>query len=120
MKKNDIVLIAILLLIAVAGLLLFNALKEDGDTVVVLIGGNETSRYSLSEDIETVITTENGVNTLVISGGKAYVSEADCPDGICSAHRPISKVGESIVCLPHELVIKIESKAPAQTLDIAI
>ena len=119
-KRNDIILIAVLLLLATAGLLLSRLFKTEGDTAVVIIDGVESARYPLDTDIEVVIETENGVNTLVISGGKAYVSVADCPDGICSSHRPVSMVGETIVCLPHSLVIKIESEKAAETLDIAI
>ncbi len=120
MKKNDIVLIAVLLLLAAAGLLLFNALKTGGDTVVVLIDGVESASYPLSVDTEVFIDTADGVNTLVISGGKAYVRDADCPDGICVSHRPVSMVGETIVCLPHSLVIKIEAKSGEGDIDIAI
>ena len=119
-KRNDIILIAVLLLLTAAGLLLFNALKVGGDTVVVLIDGKESASYLLSVDKEVVIETENGKNVLVIKDKIAFVKEADCPDGICVEHRPVSKVGETIVCLPHSLVIKIESKSAEQTLDIII
>lgn len=119
MKKNDFYLIAVLLLIAVAGFALFTALQKSGDTAVVLIDGTETARFSLAEDTVKIISTEAGVNTLVIEAGKAYVREADCPDGICVAHRPIFGVGETIVCLPHRVVVKIESRAE-QTLDMAV
>ncbi len=118
--KNDIILIAILLLLAAAGFLLFSALKTGGDTVVVLIDGVESASYPLGVDTEVVIKTEGGTNTLVISGGSAYVKTADCPDGICAAHRPVKNVGETIVCLPHSLVIKVESKAAENNIDIAI
>lgn len=118
--KNDIILIAVLLLFAAAGLLLFSALKTGGDTVVVLIDGVESASYPLAVDTEVVIKTENGTNVLVISGGRAYVKTADCPDGICAAHRPVHNVGETIVCLPHSLVIKVESKTSESSLDIAI
>jgi len=120
MKKNDIILIAVLLLISAAGFLLFNAFKTDGDIAVVLINGAESGRYPLSADTEVVIRTEKGENVLVIKDGKATVKYADCPDGICVSHRPVSKAGETIVCLPHSLVIKIESQAKEQTLDIII
>ena len=34
---------------------------------------------------------------------------ASCPDGICAAHKPISREGESIVCLPHRVVITVRT-----------
>ena len=118
--KNDIVLIIVLLLIAAAGLFLFNALKTVGDTVAVYIDGELSAVYSLSVDTEVVISTDSGANTLVIKEGRAYIINADCPDGICEAHRPVKNVGETIVCLPHALVIKIESQKLGNNLDIAV
>lgn len=117
--RNDIILAGVLLLIAAAGFLLFNLFKSEGDVAVVLIDGAESARYMLSEDMTVVIKTEHGENTLVIEEGRAFVKDADCPDGICAAHAPISNVGESIVCLPHKLVIKINSTAPENSIDAA-
>ena len=62
------------------------------------------------KDFKEDVITNYGKNILVIKNGSAYVSEADCPDKICTAHRAISKTGESIVCLPHKLVLTIESE----------
>jgi len=36
------------------------------------------------------------------------VTDADCPDRLCVKQRAISKQGETIVCLPHRLIVKIE------------
>ena len=53
---------------------------------------------------------DENYNLLFISGGEVSVFDADCPDGLCVKARNISKSGESIICLPHKLVIQIESK----------
>lgn len=107
--KNDIILALVLLLISVAGLLLYKGLQSEGDYAVVLIDGEESARFDLSDETEYVISANGGTNTLVIKDGKADVISADCPDGICKGHAPISKAGETIVCLPHGVVIKIEA-----------
>ena len=109
--KNDIILAVVLLLISVAGLLLYKGLQTEGDFAVVLIDGKEIARFALDSDTEYLIQTESGTNTLIIKEGKAFVSLADCPDGICKSHAPISKSGESIVCLPHGVVIKVDSSS---------
>lgn len=120
MKKNDFLLIAVLLLLAVAGFALFTATQTDGDVAVLTVDGKETARFPLTADTEYVIETENGFNVLVIANGEAFVSAADCPDGICAAHRPISSVGETVVCLPHKVVISIEAAMAEQTLDMVV
>ncbi len=110
--KNDIVLAVVIVLLATAGLLLFNLMKTDGDYVSVKIDGVEKYSYPLTENIDTVIYSgENNEfqNRLIISDGAVYVSEANCPDKICVGHRKISKVNESIVCLPHKVVVEVIS-----------
>ena len=114
--KNDLILIAgILSVIAVAALLLL--LRGEGTTVRVELNGEVLGNYSLAIDREVeILSRENGEekNLLVIRDGKAYVSSATCPDGICAGHRPISRVGESIVCLPHGVVITVVGEDTAQ------
>ena len=80
----------------------------------MLIDGKETASYPLSADFQTTIQIGEETNLLVIRDGKAMVQEASCPDGICVRHRPISKVGETIVCLPHQLVVKVVSSGENQ------
>lgn len=119
--RNDIILVTVILLIAVTGILFINLNKKTGTDVVVNIDGTEKYRYSLSEDITVDIKTgDNGehVNTLVIENSEAYVSYADCPDGICTQYRAVSYAGESIICLPHKVVIEIQAAENSNDLDI--
>lgn len=108
-KRNDIVLVALLLLsVTVASLILFLS-RTEGDTVTVTLDGQPFGEYSLHEDRIVEIRNGEGYNILVIEGGKAYVKKASCPDGICSSHRPIGNSGESIICLPNRVVIEVRS-----------
>lgn len=119
-SRNDIILVAVILSIAATGLLLVNLTRQDGAFASVKIDGRETERYSLSENITVeILTGENDgqSNTLVIENGKAYISEASCPDKICAGHKPVSYKGETIVCLPHKVIIEIVSDSPDNGLD---
>ena len=119
--KNDIILAVVILIIATAGLLLFNLTKVQGEYVSVKINGTEKYRYSLNENVNIEILTgenNNGVNRLIIENGEAYISEADCPDKICVGHRPVKNVNESIVCLPHKVVIEIVSAQDDNAPDV--
>ena len=116
--KNDVILICALLVIALiagAALLFF---KAAGDTVSVKIDGEIVAEYPLSEDLEVKIESEGGYNLLIIEDGKARVERASCPDGICSAHRPISREGESIICLPNKVVIEVHTSERGDEPDI--
>lgn len=107
---NDILLCAVILVVALIAFVVFKATMKDGNFAVVLINGEEKYRYSLSENGEHLIKNGEYENLLVIKDGKAYVTEANCRDKICVSHRAVSSTGESIVCLPHKLVISIEAK----------
>ena len=121
--RNDIILAVGIVLIAAAGLLLFVLTKEEGSTVAVKIDGVVTDTYPLSENREVSIKTgENDeyINILTIKDGKASISEADCPDKICVETRAVSFVGETIVCLPHKIVIEITNEKTDDQIDVAV
>ena len=108
--KNDLVFIALLLVLAlVAGLALL-VFKGEGDTVTVTVDGQVWGEYPLERDLTVEIAVGDNLNLLVIEDGKAYVKYASCPDGICSSHRPVWRDGESIICLPNKVVVLVTSK----------
>ncbi len=111
MKKHDAIFLCLILGIACAFFLYQRfAVKPDPACVVVVeCDGSVSERYPLSEDREVVLSSDLGSNTLTIRDGKASVTEADCPDRICMKQGMIDKNGQSIICLPHRLVIRIES-----------
>ena len=109
--RNDFLLLIIILVVAVIGFWLFKSGLKSGNTVLVTINGKEEYKFDISDDKEfTVKTGANGdnINILVIENGKVYIKEADCRDKICVNHRAISNSGETIVCLPHKLVVSVE------------
>ena len=108
--RNDLILIGgLLIAVALIGLA-FWLMRGEGDIVVVEVDGSTYGTYALNIDRTVEIRTGadgKELNLLVIKDGKAHVETATCPDGICAAHRPISREGESIVCLPHRVVITV-------------
>lgn len=121
--RNDIILVAVIVIIAATGLMLWWFSRAEGVSVAVKINGVQTAVYPLSEDREVVITTGDNQehrNVLVIKDGKAFISEADCPDSICVKTRAASYVGETIVCLPHKLVIEITAADADPDLDVTV
>lgn len=111
MKKDIILLVGILLIAFIIWLIPLFLNKDAPAVVRVLQEGLEIGTYSILEDQTISISyEEEGYNLLLISGGQVSVSDADCPDGLCIRQRAISRNGESIICLPHKLVIQIESK----------
>lgn len=112
-KKNDIVLIALILAVAVLfqfGIRIYQGTQTKEAVAVVKIGDTEYGRFLLSEThTERIELPDGSYNLLEIRDGSADVTEASCPDGICVNHRAISRRGESIVCLPNAVVVEIEN-----------
>ena len=115
--KNDLILIVCLLLSAAFVWGLIKLTQKKGVSVVVERNGSETARYPLETDLTVDIPSEDGgVNTLVISDGYAYIVSADCPDKLCVKQHAISRTGQTIICLPHRLVIRIEGGEGVDTV----
>ena len=111
-NRNDVLFIAVLLLIVTLAGAAFFFLRGEGDSVTVSVDGKHYGTYPLHTDLTLSIRTGAGdtqENLLVIRDGHAYVESATCPDGSCAAHKPISREGESIVCLPHRVVITVHT-----------
>ena len=107
--KNDVIFVLIVFaLVGIFALVLFLT-QTKGDSVVVLVDGKVFGEYSLSSDTTVEIKSEYGTNILEIKNGFADMLSADCPDGICVAHRPVSNGGESIICLPNKVVVEVHS-----------
>lgn len=114
-KKKDIILLLVILFIALAGFLIFRMTQKDGDRVVVTVDGAVYKEYPLNKDISVEIPgVKGGTNHLVIKDGYADVTEASCPDKICVKSRKINKTGESIICLPNKVVVKIVGKGDVE------
>lgn len=121
--RNDLILVGGLLVVLVLAGLAFWLFRGAGDTVVVEVDGKTYGTYALSTDRTVEIRTGEGgkeLNLLVIKDGKAYVETATCRDGICAAHSPIFRQGESIVCLPHKVVITVKSAGPGDETGLDI
>ncbi len=111
MKRNDFILIGIILAAAAAILLYRNATKEKGDMVVIKVGGEIYKELPLNQDATIEITGVNGgKNLLVIKDGYADIIEATCPDKLCVKQRHIRYNRESLVCLPNQVIVEIHSE----------
>lgn len=109
--KADVIAVGCVLLVAV---LFFCILyfKDSADAkVVIMQEGNTLGEYPIFEDRTISVSNDAGeFNLILISNSEVRVCDADCPDKLCIKQKSISKGGESIICLPHKLVVQIMSK----------
>lgn len=105
MKKNDWIMIAVVIIIASAFFGFHLVKNEKGSGIVeVQVKGEYYGKYSLEEEQRIEI---NETNQIEIADGTAKVIWANCPDQVCVNHKAISREGESIICLPNQVVISI-------------
>ncbi len=71
------------------------------------------------ERFETCPELPEGVsyNLLSVSESGVSMEAADCRDQICVRHIPITRGGESIICLPHRLAVEIVGGTDGETPD---
>ena len=137
-KKADILLIAVCLLVAALLGVFFVVHRGAGGTVRILYDGIELKKIDLNsaqtdseaeagsryylityrDDMVGVETFESrpelpeeigyiSYNLISVADGTVIMEAADCKDQICVHHKPVSSKGESIICLPHRLVVEI-------------
>lgn len=107
-KTADLILVGGLLVVAAVLFLVLGRWSAQGRTVEVQVDGKTIATLSLDIDTTYIIDgVDGGHNTLVIAGGRATVTDATCPDGVCVRHRAIDRAGQSIICLPNKVVVNV-------------
>lgn len=113
MKKFDYILISAFIIISAVLYTIYHVSSTPGLYVTVNTDGGVYTCLPLNEDSTIRIPhTGEDYNIICIKDGYVSVTGADCPDLICTKHAPISKTGETIICLPHKLSVTITDAKP--------
>lgn len=110
MKRNDVILIAILLIISVGWIVLLALGRKSGDNVLIYSDGVLYGRYSIHDYNDITIESDDGAyNRIIVDNNEVYMMDANCPDKVCINQGNISKGNDTICCAPNGIVIVIES-----------
>ena len=74
---------------------------------IVLARSGEVRHYSIAQDGTYEIMSDGYSLTVVIASESICVERSDCRDQICVHSRAISRPGQSIVCAPAGVAIRI-------------
>ena len=113
-KKMDIVIIAVLILLSFTPHLIFFKTSQKGSKnnyAIIQVDGKIHKKIGLSnvKKVEKVnLNLPKGKNTLLIKNNSIQMKSANCNDALCVKQGNISKVGQTIICLPHKLIIEIK------------
>lgn len=114
-RKGDFVAIGIVIAMILLVLIFFPKGSEKAETVLIYQDGVLIAEYPLQEDAEFTVQGDY-TNVVVISGGKAAVTESDCPGEDCVHTGWIYRSGRNIVCLPNRVEIRISGKSDADII----
>lgn len=120
-RKADIVLLIIIVVLGLASSAYVVLSQTSGDTVIIEKDGELYGKYSLAEDRTITIPkdyeSENSsdesnskYNIVTIKDGSVTMTSASCHSQVCVKHHAIKSTGESIICLPNKVLVKIEGK----------
>lgn len=121
MKRFDVYIIVAVIFISGALFTMFALMPSDHQEVIISLKGEEYARVTLDgQEHVYEIQTELGYNKVIVDKDGVHIEEADCPDHDCIEIGTLNKVGQSIICAPHYLVIEIVGSAEAELDGIAI
>lgn len=118
MKKGDVVIIVIMSLLVISGSA-YVYFKGAGDLNKILLITQDQEvihKIKMNNQYEKIIEVKNGddYNYVHIKNGEVWIESANCDNQVCVYVKPISKVGEVIVCLPHKLIIEIKGNGSSE------
>lgn len=106
---------AVMICVVLAAMLMFffaaGGSGQAPTACVIEINGEEFARYdltALAEEKTIEIDNEYGRNTIVIDRHGAAVIYSDCSDCLEVKSGKITASGQSLICLPHRLTVRLE------------
>lgn len=107
-RKRDLLVFLLAVILAGAGFLQW--LPKSGAPVAVIEqDGKEVRRVELSSIIqpETLVLEGEFSVTVLLEPGQVSIVHSDCPDQICVNTGVLTRSGQSAVCLPARVAVRI-------------
>lgn len=85
------------------------------NVAIVYVDHQEVKRFYLTDDMEQDVFeihhSPTDSNIIEAKKGQIRMKSATCSDQVCVRMGSISKPGQTIVCLPHKILIEIQSES---------
>lgn len=121
-NRFDALAALIVALLAVASALWFYLPRQQsGDlTVVISVSGAEQSRTPLADFTEATVTSRGYTLHITAENGGVAVTDSNCPTQDCVHTGRITRTGQSIVCLPAQVVVHLEGASSPDAPDVIV
>lgn len=126
LKKLDIIIIILLFILSFTPNIIFSKTIHNSNKLIyasIKVDGKLYDNIPLSTnkgEKKLNIKSSSGNNSILIRDNTIKVISADCKDDLCIKQGEISKVGESIICLPHKLIIEIKGDEKDSSSDMIL
>ena len=101
-KKWALFLAALFLIAVITTLVLYRRFPMD----IVGVYCDGELMYLIDPNVDGEYKVNNlGINIVTVQNGRIYISEADCPDGVCVRHGALRK-NDAIICVPNKVVVR--------------
>ena len=104
----DKILIGGLVVLTLLSFPIIKHFQHEGRVVVIEVDGELVGNFSLEEKRLIPVAGKLGTTGVEIVGNGVRVLDSPCPHKLCVKSGTISKSGETLVCLPNGVVIRIE------------
>jgi len=114
MKRNDMILLGMIIILVILGLGSLQGYQSAEESThrfaVITQNRRLVERIELDNVSESRIIKLGGKynEIIIVEKGRIKFKEADCPDKICVKTGWLEKPGDTAVCLPNRVVVKIE------------
>ncbi len=107
MTFADKILFLFLLIVTGASFLAKNISATEGSVLLVELEGAAIYKGSMSENRTVTVKGRFGEVRIRVEEGRVAVTDAHCPNKVCVRTGWRSLAGESIICVPNRVLVKI-------------
>lgn len=108
-KKGDLVIVAVVLILAVLVFVPFALAPSQSLTCEITQDDEVIRRVRLGAGYQETITIEGDsvTNVIQIDSDCVYFASSDCPDQVCVRTGKLTRAGQIAVCLPNRVVVRL-------------
>ena len=111
-KWGDCVIIVLVLTLALAVALPFYLRPSDRLTCEIVQDGTVVKTIALTDTVQETVTVEGAVtNHIQVTAEGVRFAESDCPDQVCVRSGLLTRAGQSAVCLPNRVIVRLTGAA---------
>ncbi|MBR3866553.1 MAG: NusG domain II-containing protein [Butyricicoccus sp.] len=111
-KWGDCVIIVLVLALAFAVALPFYLRPNDTLTCEIVQDGEIIQKIALTDTVHETVTIEGAVtNHIEITAEGVHFLESSCPDQVCVRSGLLTRAGQSAVCLPNRVIVRLTGAA---------